>query len=273
MNQRPIPFIKAHGTGNDFVLIPDLANEYPLEPEHVRALCDRHFGIGADGVIRVVRTDSGSPRFFMDYRNADGSLAQMCGNGARVFVAYLFREGLVAGPDVEFGTRAGTLRAHIYAPTDIEIDMGVPSHGPEFDAVTVHQGAEARLGSSVHVPNPHAVVEVADMAGVGTLNDPPRWEPAEIFPEGVNVEFVEYVAPGHVRMRVWERGVGETLSCGTGACAVGLVSRARHPQDGSTWRVDVPGGTVFVRVGDGDQVFLRGPVAFVAEGLTSLVNT
>lgn len=271
MNQRPIPFVKAHGTGNDFILIPDLDDEIRLEPENVRALCDRHFGIGADGVIRVVREHSGSSTFFMDYRNADGSLAQMCGNGARVFIAYLIREGFVAGPDLEFATRAGTLRAHVYALADIEIDMGVPIQGPEFDDVTVYQGPQGFRGSSVHVPNPHAVVEVDELSA--TVLEPPRWEPLDVFPEGVNVEFVQYLDPGHVRMRVWERGVGETLSCGTGACAVGLVSRARHPEDGSKWRVDVPGGTVHVRVGEDDHVYLRGPVTFVAEGLTRLMNT
>lgn len=270
MSQHRLPFIKAHGTGNDFVLIPDLEDVISLDPGAVRALCNRHFGIGADGVIRVVRTDPASPTFFMDYRNADGSLAQMCGNGARIFVAYLVREGLVVGPDVEFATRAGTFRAHIYSETDIEIDMGVPNHGPVFDAVTVHQAGQAMLGSSVHVPNPHAVVEVDEL--MQSPLEPPQWEPRDAFPEGVNVEFVEYLRPGHVRMRVWERGVGETLSCGTGACAVGLVSRARHPEDGANWRVDVPGGTVFVRVGDNDHVYLRGPVTFVAEGVTTLVN-
>lgn len=272
MNKVSLSFIKAHGTGNDFVLIPDLADEWPLEPEDVRALCDRHRGIGADGVLRVNRMDSGSPTFFMDYRNADGSLAQMCGNGARVFVAYLLRQGLVAGPDVEFGTRAGTLAAHAYSATDIEIDMGVPSSLPEFDVVTVHAGGQKFRASSVHVPNPHAVVEVDTLAGIGARLDAPRWEPTEVFPDGVNVEFVEYVKPGHVRMRVWERGVGETLSCGTGACAAGLVSHARHPEDGAAWQVDVPGGTVFVRVGDDDHVYLRGPVTFVAEGVTWLVK-
>jgi diaminopimelate epimerase len=267
-----LPFIKAHGTGNDFIVIPDLKGEISLDADDVRYLCDRHFGLGADGVIRITPMEPDSQTFFMDYRNADGSLAEMCGNGARIFVAYLFREGLVNGPEVEFGTRAGMLRAHIYSASDIEIDMGVPSQGPEVNRVTVSQGGQLLPGASVHVPNPHAVVEVAELAGIGTLCESPLWEPVDVFPEGVNVEFVEYLGPGHVRMRVWERGVGETLSCGTGACAVGLVSQARHPEDGSTWRVDVPGGTVFVRVGDDHHVYLRGPVTFVAEGLVELAN-
>lgn len=272
MNPRNLPFIKAHGTGNDFVLIPDLMAEFALSAEDVRALCDRHFGIGADGVIRIIRSNADSATFFMDYRNADGSLAEMCGNGARIFVAYLIREGLVEGPEVEFDTRAGRLQAHVYSASDIEIDMGEPSQGPEFERVTIHHAGKSFPGAAVHVPNPHAVVEVAELEAIGALTAAPAWQPGEAFPEGANVEFVEYLAPGHVRMRVWERGVGETLSCGTGACAVGLVSRGRHPQDGATWRVDVPGGTVFVRVGDNGHVFLRGPVTFVAEGVTGLAN-
>lgn len=266
-------FLKAHGTGNDFIVLPDLAGELHLTDQVVARLCDRHFGIGADGILRVVRTAAageevpGDCEFFMDYRNADGSKAQMCGNGARVFAQYLADTGLVATDTVEFATRGGVRTATFNANGEVTIDMGVATIG-RSDSVAVSVDQRSWLATPVHVPNPHAVCFVDDLSQAGTLATAPTVEPAGAFPAGVNVEFVVTHAPDHVGMRVYERGSGATLSCGTGACAVGVVHAARTVATGesSTIRVDVPGGTVWVEVRPDGTVTLTGPTEFVASG-------
>ena len=272
-----VPFVKGHGTGNDFVIIPDLEGRLDLTDEQVRWVCDRHRGIGADGVLRVVRTDrvpefvdfAPVAEFFMDYRNADGSLAEMCGNGARVFVRYLDATGLVTDNDVVIATRGGLRSTTINADRTITIDMGQATtpRARAMPHVTVDERTWPATG--VLVPNPHAVVFVSDLAEAGPLLDAPDVVPADVFPDGVNVEFVVDRGPNHVAMRVHERGVGETQSCGTGACAVAWAARRRHgdPSPGeSTWQVDVPGGTVHVTETAAGAMLLTGPADLVARG-------
>jgi diaminopimelate epimerase len=263
----PLPFLKGHGTGNDFVLIPDLGDEYELSVEQVRALCDRNFGMGGDGLIRIAR-DSSTGRFVMDYRNADGSLAEMCGNGARVFIQALRYLDAWDGDELEFETRAGKIRGIVHPDGSISIDMGpaVPIEvGTEAQA---HVGDRSWPIVGVRVPNPHAVVFVDDLNHAGSLREPPVVTASGAFPDGVNVEFVIARGDRHVAMRVHERGVGETLSCGTGACAVvWAASRhfgAQHTHD--EWQVDVPGGTVFVHEDEQGHLLLRGPAVIVAQG-------
>lgn len=266
-------FLKAHGTGNDFVVLPDVDGELQLTDQLVQRLCDRHFGIGADGILRVVRGAAageevlGDCEFFMDYRNADGSKAQMCGNGARVFAQYLRDAGLFNGDTVEFATRGGVRSAVFTSDGDVTIDMGTATIGQE-DSVIVSVADRSWGGTPVHLPNPHAVCFVADLNEAGSLAEAPGLEPAAAFPEGANVEFVVIHGPEHVAMRVHERGSGATLSCGTGACAVGVVHAARTqiPAEPSTIRVDVPGGTVWVGVRPDGTVTLTGPTEFVASG-------
>jgi diaminopimelate epimerase len=269
---------KAHGTGNDFLVVTDPEGRLDLRPGAVAALCDRHRGIGADGIIRVVRTDAAGEdvpdsdgcTWFMDYRNADGSLAQMCGNGARVFVAELWHRGLArAGEPVRFATRGGarTGSADPHCQQDIAIAMG-PAVLGEPAALTVRAGGRTWPGTSVHVPNPHAVVLVPDLAAAGPLADPPGVEPAAAFPAGANVEFVVEAGPDRIAMRVHERGVGETMSCGTGACAAAAVHVRRTGGTGAgrTVAVDVPGGRLRVGFAPGaPDVVLSGPVEVVAE--------
>ena len=255
-----IPFIKAHGTKNDFVLIDDVNDALDLSPAQVAALCDRHAGIGANGILRVVRNGDA---YFMDYRNADGSLAEMCGNGARVFAKYLVDSGYEQGPSFTFLTRAGQLRAVIEDDDTVTIAMGVatPIEQERVPLITVAGSLQPAV--SVAIPNPHAVVFVEDVADAGALLDAPEVMPATAFPDGVNVEFVQRVGDAHVAMRVFERGVGETMSCGTGACAAAWAFLAGRS---GTVQVDVPGGSVWVSVDDAGHVSLRGPVAFVAHG-------
>jgi diaminopimelate epimerase len=256
-------FLKGHGTGNDFVVLPDPDGALALTPDLVAALCDRRFGIGGDGVLRVVRSAAigeDGPEWFMDYRNSDGSLAEMCGNGARVFARFLVEHGYVTGNRFEFGTRAG--------PTSAVVDgdrIAVAMRRPR-----IHGRGEARLGpltvagQAVDVGNPHLVCRVPDVSVVD-LREPPGYDRA-LFPHGVNVEVVEGDATGG-RMRVYERGSGETLSCGTGACAVAAVLLSG---DTGSVPIDVPGGRVTVTIEE-DRCWLAGPAVLVAEG-TYLVD-
>jgi diaminopimelate epimerase len=267
MDIKGLPFAKGHGTGNDFVIVPDPDGELNLPADLVVALCDRRRGLGADGLLRVVRTGAhpevagraAEAEWFMDYRNADGSLAEMCGNGVRVFARYLVEAGLAFGGTVPILTRAGRVVAEIGEDT-IAVDMPLPE---------VFAGSVARV-SGVDFPgtvatcgNPNLVCRVEDPDAVD-LARAPQLDPAT-FPAGANVEFVAPVSALHVRMRVVERGVGETLSCGSGACAVAAVVLRDAALDGGTVTVDVPGGRLTVML-DAGRCVLSGPAVIVAAG-------
>jgi diaminopimelate epimerase len=262
--------VKGHATGNDFVIVDDRDGKLELSASLVRALCDRHTGVGADGVLRVVRAsaDPGAPtsaeasgdEFFMDYRNADGSLAEMCGNGARLFLRYLQSQSLV-GRETTIVTRGGNRRARSNADDSVTIEMGPPTMLADRPTVAVAGLAQPRRGVAVLVPNPHVVlaVDVPELAGLD-LNRAPVVEPP--LPEGQNVEFVVALGPSHIAMRVHERGVGETRSCGTGICAAVVASGAKP--DGRPWTVDVPGGQCEVNWRTDGELELRGPAVIVA---------
>jgi diaminopimelate epimerase len=276
-----IPFVKGHGTGNDFVLLPNSDGDLTVRPSLVAALCDRRRGIGADGVLVVARTadhpevaaQAGRAPWFMDYRNADGSVAEMCGNGSRVFVAYLLEAGLAAPGTFDIATRGGVRSVQVdpAAPAWVSVDMGLAAF-LEADAtvgpVDGPAGGVARPALGVALPNPHAVTWVDDLAQAGTLARMPAVQPIDAFPDGTNVEFVQVLAEDHVAMRVFERGVGETLSCGTGACAaaVATLRGAGAAPAGQRMRVDVPGGTVEVVWRADGHVELHGPAVLVARG-------
>jgi diaminopimelate epimerase len=272
------PFLKGHGTENDFVLLPDHDGSVhgDLSAQRVRALCDRRAGIGGDGVLRVIRSgahpsvepvepvETRDAEWFMDYRNADGTLAEICGNGLRVFAKHLYDEGLVA-PDAPapIMTRSGVTVLSREGGR-YTADVGTASiHGETVVSVADRTWAAAH----VVVGNPHAVVVVDDLADAGPLHDEPAYDEA-VFPEGVNVEFVVRRGPDHIAMRVHERGSGETRSCGTGACAAALATVGG---DGpGRWRVDVPGGTLHVSRDEAGHVHLTGPAEIVARGETDL---
>jgi diaminopimelate epimerase len=281
-------FTKGHGTENDFVLVADLDGSREVTAEQVRRLTDRRAGIGADGLIRVVPTqaaveqqvrDQGTQaRWFMDYRNADGSVAEMCGNGTRVFAAYLRREGLETAEEFAIATRGG-LKVVRFEGDLIAVNLGdwriVDPEGARekgFDAMVKVHGHDPMPGLSLDLGNPHTVVALSDSADLASLDltRSPDVHPAA--PRGTNVEFVQPIGPGHIAMRVYERGVGETRSCGTGAAAAALATRwwAGSGTAIDVWRVDVPGGTLRVRALPGQQVELAGTAALVADGVTTL---
>ena len=259
------PFLKGHGTENDFVVLPDADGSVhgDLSPERVRALCDRRAGLGGDGVLRAVRRGGG--RWFMDYRNADGSVGQMCGNGIRVFARYLHeREGEPFPMEIE--TRSGT-KTLDRAGDEYTADMGAPE---VLGETTITVGERSWPARQVSMGNPHAVAFVDDLAEAGHLLEAPGHDLA-LYPDGVNAEFVVRRGQHHVAMRVHERGVGETRSCGTGACAVAVVAALADdaPRD-TPYRVDVPGGTLTVVWTADNRVLMTGPAELVAEGLTDL---
>ena len=262
-----ISFAKGHGTENDFLIID--ATVDPTE-EQVRALCERRAGLGADGVLRVVRADADG-QWFMDYRNADGSIAEMCGNGVRVFARYLVEEGLVpeGTTSIDLGTRAGLRTAELLPDGRVRVWMGRPEIN---DAGTVVRVDGQEWGAtSVDVGNPHAVVLLGEGDALAALDlgDAPEWTPRANFPHGVNVEFVDELAEDRVRMRVFERGVGETESCGTGTVAVASAVARAHGKTEGRWTVEVPGGEVVVDLAGG-EAWLTGPAVIVARGHVDL---
>ncbi|GLZ79050.1 diaminopimelate epimerase [Actinorhabdospora filicis] len=258
-----VAFAKGHGTGNDFIVIPDLDASLDLSDAQVAAICDRRTGLGADGILRVVHAakaaeaEGQAAEWFMDYRNADGSIAEMCGNGVRVFVRYLLDAGLAEGPTVPVATRAG-LRVADVVGGDLRVDMSAARH---LGTERVTMAGREYTGEHVSMGNPHIVVEVTEeeLAALDLSGDP-SFDPA-VFPNKANVEFIAPTPTG-VRMRVHERGVGETQSCGTGACAAGAIGLAKGK---GTATVDVPGGRLTVTV-DERTLWLSGPAVIFAAG-------
>jgi diaminopimelate epimerase len=269
-------FTKGHGTENDFVVLLDRESMLEVGPAEVRFICDRRAGIGADGLLRAVLAkhvdgwDGDGALWFMDYRNADGSIAEMCGNGIRVFVRFLLEQDLVSGPTVDIATRGGRRAATVLPDGRIRVSMGPAAIGDRWVVVTTVDGADFKA-LTANVGNPHAVSFVDDLDGL-SLHAAPRWDPPEEFPQGVNLEFVRHLGPRHISMRVFERGVGETRSCGTGTVAAAAVARALD-QDQTllpvTYRVDVPGGTVEVELTE-NEAYLTGPALLVAHGEIAL---
>ncbi|GAA1243470.1 diaminopimelate epimerase [Prauserella halophila] len=266
-----IEFLKGHGTQNDFVLLPDAAGALELTPERVAALCDRQRGLGADGVLRVVRTSAlgddvpgvtdSDAEWFMDYRNADGSAAEMCGNGVRVFARHLVETGLEERREFAVGTRAGDRPVQVHPDLSVTVAMG-PAR-VTGSSVAVVDGRELS-GVAVDVGNPHLVSTMDDDVGGLDLRESPRFD-HDFFPDGVNLEFINTIEPGALRMRVYERGVGETRACGTGTVAAVAAALHLSGTDQGSSTVDIVGGRVTVTV-DREGSTLTGPAAFVARG-------
>lgn len=271
-------FSKYHGIGNDFVMIADPDDQMTLDPELVRRLCDRRFGIGGDGVIRVTPGE-GEAELFMDYVNSDGSVGEMCGNGIRCLALFARAEGLSSSTEIKVGTRAGLKTVWILEDGTVRVDMGAPAFAPK-DVPVDWSGTDAlhakiELDDAVleaaclSMGNPHAVVFVDDPDLIPVPITGSAIEKHPMFPNGANAEFAVVEGPDRVRMRVWERGAGETLACGTGACAVAVASRLlRGTSDAMT--IVLPGGELLVEwsgaPGDGTPVFLTGPAVRSFEG-------
>jgi diaminopimelate epimerase len=289
-------FAKGHGTGNDFLILPDPDDALALSPELVARLCDRRTGLGADGVLRAVlawgdepprpprappppahlpvppspspstaslrpAVAAGAAEWFMDYRNADGSMAEMCGNGVRVFARYLLTHGLADGPALAVATRAGTRQVWAEPDGEFTVDMGAPAVLGRGRAVV---GGRECEGLAVSLGNPHLAclvdVPVADF----DLSAPPLVDHGQ-FPDGVNVEVLQVTGDRYVEMRVYERGSGATLSCGTGAVAAAVAAATAAADPVGTWTVQVPGGRLAVTLGAATSL-LTGPSVIVAEG-------
>ena len=268
-------FAKGHGTGNDFVVLLDREAMLDVGEAEVRFLCDRHIGIGGDGLLRAVfarhieEWDGEPDLWFMDYRNADGSVAEMCGNGIRVFVRFLLQHDLASGPVVQVATRTGLKEVYVLPDGRLRAAMGqvvVADRGVRVCTA----GGEEFSALRVDVGNPHAVSFTDDLSNL-PLHTAPTWSPREEFPHGVNMEFGALLGERHVAMRVFERGVGETQSCGTGTVAVAAAARLKtgDPELPVIYHVDVPGGRLLVEL-TADQSYLTGPAVLVAHGTVVL---
>lgn len=277
-------FTKMHGCGNDFIVVDDVANEWDFDEEAVQLLCDRHFGIGADGLILVRNASDPEGDFFMLYMNADGSLAEMCGNGVRVFAKYLDDAGRVNGDTIAVQTLGGIKRIDILrdekgAFSLARVDMGTPvldaadipttlPCDPVVDALVTTDAGDVRV-TCVSMGNPHAIVWVDDVDSAPVTTTGPLVEAAPVFPRKTNVEFAQVVDSGRIRLRVWERGVGETLACGTGACAT-LVAAALTGRTGRSATIELPGGDLEIEWDEDGRVRMTGPAETVFTGVWSI---
>ncbi|MEL0236777.1 MAG: diaminopimelate epimerase [Aquiluna sp.] len=283
-----IQFTKGQGTGNDFVLVLDEVGQMQFSQDEVRAICDRHFGVGADGFI-LVRPTAGSEvadllseepeaHWFMDYRNADGSKAEMCGNGIRVFARYLLDNKLASlsdGSTLPVATRDG-IKDLTATVGGFAVDLGKFSISEEEVLVRTSGLRVARPGLSVSLGNPHVVVALANLEELEDLELGKQPELDPMPSQGANVEFVVLDEPlisegvAGLTMRVFERGVGETLSCGTGVAAAALAIRHWAGGEQNHWKVRVPGGEVAVRMyptEEGEHVAISGPAEISFTGI------
>jgi len=281
-----LKFTKMHGSGNDFIIFEDLESELDLSPEAVAWFCDRHFGIGGDGVIVVRPAAAPEADYYMEYTNSDGSVAEMCGNGIRCFAKYVVDHGLVPGErdEIVAETLGGLKPIELTRAYDgtlylATVDMGEPTLRPADiptamrcggnDDMVISCPLETSMGTfdvtPISMGNPHCVlwvddVDAADVEGVG-----PVIETHEMFPAKTNVEFAQLMDDGSIRLRVWERGCGETLACGTGACAA-LVVASLTCRVGRAATVSLPGGELEIRWAENDHVLMTGPAVEVFSG-------
>jgi diaminopimelate epimerase len=275
-----VRFAKYQGTGNDFVLVGDLADEIRLDPALVAAACDRRFGIGADGLIRIA--PAAGADFFMDYYNSDGQVAEMCGNGIRCLAKYVYDHGLSSAREIDVATRAGIKHLEIHAENGVVREVTVDMGSPAFERKSIPMSGdpsqrflEQRLdvdgrtftASCLSMGNPHCVLfmeELDDLSSLEVSRLGPLVEGLPLFPGRTNVEFVR-VVDGLIDVRVWERGSGETMACGTGASAA-LVACALSGRTGREADIRFPGGLLRVAWREDDHVLLTGPAVCVYEG-------
>jgi diaminopimelate epimerase len=273
-------FAKYQGIGNDFVMIADPGDLIRLNENLARRLCDRRFGVGGDGVIRVLPGREGG-ELFMDYYNSDGSIGEMCGNGIRCLALFAREQGMTTSTEIKVETRAG-LKVVQVEDDRVRVDMGPPEFEAaripaKIDGDTLHVridlGDQSFEGAVLGMGNPHAVIFTAEPDDIALESIGPRIEKHPMFPEMANVEFAHVESPDEVRMRVWERGSGQTLACGTGACAVAVASRVLAGMN-STVTVRMPGGELEVEwngsMVDPKSVYMTGPAEKSFEGIVDL---
>ncbi len=271
-------FAKYQGTGNDFVMVSDLEESIELTPELVRSLCDRRFGIGADGVIRMA--PSSRAHFFMDYVNSDGSTSEMCGNGIRCLAVFARAEGLTKEETIDVDTRSGVKTVTVVGER-IRVDMGPPIFEPSEIPVALEGAGSDALHTKLELDhevyeaavlsmgNPHAVLFVEDATSAPVTTLGPRLEEHTAFPNKANIEFVAVDSPGRITIRVWERGSRETLACGTGACAAAVAARLLRDTDAEI-TVGLRGGDLEIEwagsPADEQPVIMTGPAVEVFTG-------
>jgi diaminopimelate epimerase len=268
-------FTKMHGVGNDFIVIDGRGGRLPLAGDAVRLLADRHVGIGFDQLLLIGRSDDPSCAASYTIRNADGSTSRQCGNGVRCIAAWLARDGTAGVGSVRLESPAGPVACELLDNGRVRVDMGEPDFAPahipldiaeEADAYRIDVAGREVVIGAVSMGNPHAVVEVDDVAGAPVESLGAQIEHGAAFPEGCNVGFAQRHARDAIALRVWERGVGETRGCGTGACAAVAVLRRRGQVDARVG-VALPGGRLDIEwPGPGRTLWMTGPATFVYEG-------
>lgn len=257
----PVIATYGHGTHNDFLLLFDPDDELALTAHQIAAMCNRENGIGADGVIRIIKPEG---TWFMDYRNSDGSIAEMCGNGIRVMARYLVKKGHQKEGIFAIDTRAGI--KHLRVPLDDDISVNMGKVYDESEEVTASANGNTYSGFNINVGNPHAVVFTENLENLGSLEVAPEVSPSGSYPEGVNVEFVEILPNHEAKMRVHERGSGETQSCGTGTCAVALAATMKSGESlPSRWVIFPPGGRLVVDIDGHSNATLTGPAVLLED--------
>jgi diaminopimelate epimerase len=274
-----LKFTKMHGLGNDFMVIDAVRQSVDLSPEQVRYLADRHFGVGFDQLLLVEPPVNPDADFRYRIFNADGSEVSQCGNGARCFARFVYEQGLCNKSEVNVDTRAGRLVLHREDDGNITVDMGIPRHVPaqiplnvatEALSYTVEVDGKTWTFGAVSMGNPHAVLIVDSVDEAPVLSLGPILESHPLFPERANIGFMQIVNRQYIRLRVFERGSGETLACGSGACGAVVVGIEQGLLD-SPVQVDLPGGTLNIRwLGRGQAVFMSGPATRVFEGMIEL---
>ena len=258
-----LAFTKMHGAGNDFVVLDFTREPFALDSVQLKKIADRHRGVGCDQILVVQKPDDGAADFRYRIFNADGGEVEQCGNGARCFVKFVHAKGLTKKPEIQVQTLGGTIRPRLEADGEVTVDMGKPSK-PSVEKLNVHgRQVEATILS---IGNPHAVQVVPDVASAPVTTQGPMLEAHPRFPNRVNAGYLQVLGRQHIALRVWERGAGETLSCGTGACAAVVAGIARGLLD-SPVRVDTRGGTLTIAWAGGDNpVSMKGPAVTVFEG-------
>lgn len=276
-----INFVKYEGIGNDFIIINNMGGTVSLNPKQIARLCDRNFGIGADGLIFA--RPSKVADFFMDYYNSDGSIAEMCGNGIRCYAKYLHDEGLTDKSTINIETRAGTKAIDLIfdgeKTSGARVDMGEPVL--EASRVPVASGSKQVVNQQLSVDgtsfsatcvsmgNPHCIMFVEDVKSAPVKELGPKVETSDYFPQKTNVEFVKVISEHEIELRVWERGCGETLACGTGACAA-LVACSLNDKTGRFATIHLPGGDLNIIWEDNNHVILEGPANRVFTGTITI---
>jgi diaminopimelate epimerase len=262
-----LPFTKMQGAGNDFVVIDATRRRFPLSGRQIRALANRHFGVGFDQLLVVERPTKKDVDFRYRIFNADGGEVEQCGNGARCFVKFVRAKGLTRKREIRVETRGGIIGPRLEADGEVSVDMGTPRYS---GLEKLEVGGETVQVAIVSMGNPHAVQVVRDVALAPVATQGPRLERHARFPEGVNAGYLQILGRRHVALRVWERGAGETLSCGTGACAAAVAAIAQGLAR-SPLRVDTRGGTLTIAWPGGDNaVWMKGPAETAFEGTLEL---